>query len=255
MDMKALRDYVTAESSQNMHPNTVLLDITHSLLKARYPEQRFDLFMTVADVKDRLHSKTGTSPDFQDVYLVDNNGRTVAHLNESHRPLGYYSPISGYTLHVVDLNPHSLALNGGLDDTSRVEKFKLSDEEYSKRENTYRKFKEEQLKKNPNWTPFPKPEKAEVTDETGKEEAEGIKVTDRCEVQPGGKRGTVMFVGPIPELPAGFWVGVKLDEPLGKNDGCAKGRRVFECPPNYGVFVRPDKVEVGDFPEEDFEEL
>jgi tubulin-specific chaperone B len=52
-----------------------------------------------------------------------------------------------------------------------------------------------------------------------------IQVGDRCEVDPGAKRGEVKHVGPVEGLPEGHWVGVQLDEPLGKNDGTAKGKK------------------------------
>ena len=76
-------------------------------------------------------------------------------------------------------------------------------------------------------------------------------MNNRCEVTLGGKRGTVRFVGRIPAIAPGFWVGVQYDEPVGKNDGTMKGDRFFECAPKYGGFLRPDKLEVGDYPEED----
>ena len=78
-----------------------------------------------------------------------------------------------------------------------------------------------------------------------------MKVGDRCEVTLGGKRGEVKFVGKIPAIAPGWWVGVQYDEPVGKNDGTVKGNRFFECPPKYGGFLRPDKLQVGDYPELD----
>lgn len=83
-------------------------------------------------------------------------------------------------------------------------------------------------------------------------EERGIKTAARCRLLPDSdaRRGEVMYVGDVSEIPGGIgaWVGVKLDEPTGKNDGIVKGKRYFECAANCGVFVRPERVEVGDFP-------
>lgn len=45
-----------------------------------------------------------------------------------------------------------------------------------------------------------------------------------------------------------------MDEPFGKNNGVCKGTKYFDCMNNYGLFLRPDKIEVGDFPELDLED-
>jgi hypothetical protein len=84
----------------------------------------------------------------------------------------------------------------------------------------------------------------------GIHEAASIKVGERCQVA-GGRRGEVMFVGLVAELPVGLWIGVKYDQPDGKNDGSVKGVRYFECLDKYGGFVRPDACQcigIGDFP-------
>lgn len=80
----------------------------------------------------------------------------------------------------------------------------------------------------------------------------GMNVGDRCQVEPGARRGTVSYVGKVPELNEGYWIGVTFDEPVGKTDGTAKGgKRYFEALPKHGGFVRGKNVEVGDFPERD----
>ena len=43
------------------------------------------------------------------------------------------------------------------------------------------------------------------------------------------------------------WIGIVLDEPTGKNDGSIKDERYFQCEENRGVFVRADRVNIGDF--------
>ena len=64
------------------------------------------------------------------------------------------------------------------------------------------------------------------------------------------RRGTIAFIGPadpLPGLPEAPWIGIALDEPTGKNDGSVKGERYFQCELNKGVFVRADRVVVGNF--------
>lgn len=46
-----------------------------------------------------------------------------------------------------------------------------------------------------------------------------FQIGDRCEVEPGGKRGVIKFVGKAETVAPGFWVGIHYDEPLGKHDG------------------------------------
>eukprot|EP00929_Paragymnodinium_shiwhaense_P048027 TRINITY_DN24348_c0_g1_i1.p1 TRINITY_DN24348_c0_g1~~TRINITY_DN24348_c0_g1_i1.p1 ORF type:complete len:1160 (-),score=239.75 TRINITY_DN24348_c0_g1_i1:122-3601(-) len=55
--------------------------------------------------------------------------------------------------------------------------------------------------------------------------------------------GTVLFVGTT-DFSIGDWVGVCLDDALGKNDGTIKGRQYFECAAGHGILVRPKALEV-----------
>ncbi|EXC48536.1 hypothetical protein L484_000576 [Morus notabilis] len=229
--------------------DSVLLRVTHSNLKTFSSDVRFSLQTTVEGVKDKLWRKCGTSVNSMSLELYDDTNSKISNLSDNSRPLGFYSPLDGYRIHVIDLDPSSVTSGGWLEDTSLVEKYKISDEDYQKRDGTFRKFKEKIASQNPSAFEL------KISDNHMEDISTNIKVGDRCEVEPGAKRGVVKFVGQAESLAPGFWVGVQYDEPLGKHDGIVKGTRYFECPPLHGAMVRPDKVKVGDFPERDpFEE-
>ena len=57
----------------------------------------------------------------------------------------------------------------------------------------------------------------------------------------GVQAGTLMFKGTIKSVP-GFWGGVALDKPEGRNDGSKDGVVYFKCKPNHGIFAPPDKI-------------
>lgn len=97
-----------------------------------------------------------------------------------------------------------------------------------------------------------------ITDDAGMAEIDAM----RLEVGlrgwvPGGPNGgrgcEVKYIGHVPELGLGWWVGVDYDEPLGKNDGSIQGAQYFESDPNHGGFVRPWKLRMGEFDAEDYE--
>ena len=93
--------------------------------------------------------------------------------------------------------------------------------------------------------------------EYGPNSVSGMEVGQRCEVQPGSRRGVVKFVGEIPGLSGGgFWIGISFDEPVGKTDGTVnfgggRTKRYFDAMPKHGSFVRGKNLQVGDFPERD----
>lgn len=224
---------------------SVLLRVTHSNLKSFASDVRFSLQMTIEAVKEKLWKKCGTSVNSMCLELYDDMGAKISDMSDNLRPLGFYSPQDGYRLHVIDLDPSSVTSGGWLEDTSLVEKYKISEEAYNKRNSTFRKFKENYAHQNPS------AHETKSLDNSMEDLCANIKVGDRCQVEPGEKRGVVKFVGRAEALGSGFWVGVQYDEPLGKHDGMVKGTRYFDCPPLHGGMVRPDKIKLGDYPEQD----
>ncbi|XP_066531219.1 CAP-Gly domain-containing linker protein 4 [Hoplias malabaricus] len=58
----------------------------------------------------------------------------------------------------------------------------------------------------------------------------------------GQRTGVVRFYGKTNFAP-GFWLGIELDKPSGKNDGSVGGVKYFSCPPKHGVFAPPSRVQ------------
>ncbi|OCT79519.1 CAP-Gly domain-containing linker protein 4 isoform X1 [Xenopus laevis] len=58
----------------------------------------------------------------------------------------------------------------------------------------------------------------------------------------GQRIGTVRFYGKTSFSP-GFWCGIELDKPHGKNNGSISGVQYFTCPPKHGVFAPPSRVQ------------
>ncbi|NWR89135.1 CLIP4 protein, partial [Furnarius figulus] len=68
-----------------------------------------------------------------------------------------------------------------------------------------------------------------------------IQIGDRVLVV-GQRTGTVRFCGTTKFAP-GFWCGIELDKPHGKNDGSVGGVQYFSCLPRYGIFAPPSRVQ------------
>nr|XP_056709127.1 CAP-Gly domain-containing linker protein 4 [Euleptes europaea] len=68
-----------------------------------------------------------------------------------------------------------------------------------------------------------------------------IQIGDRVLVV-GQRTGIVRFYGTTKFAP-GFWCGIELDKPHGKNDGSVAGVQYFSCLPRYGVFAPPSRVQ------------
>jgi|UPI000581AA77 tubulin-folding cofactor B len=89
------------------------------------------------------------------------------------------------------------------------------------------------------------------SDEYGLDSVAHCQVGQRCQVEPGQRRGEIAFIGKLSQEKPGHWVGVRFDEPVGQNNGVDNGVVFFEAMDRYGAFVRGKKVVTGDFPERD----
>lgn len=188
-----------------------------------------------------------------------------------------YALRSGSELEITDTRPPGMRAD--FTDVSKVEKFELPMQEYEALGDSVLAWK--RRRGLGRFDPNAKSREEVEAERRAKDENEvkekGVQVGKRCRVgRDDGRRGTVRFVGEIEGLGGErevgcTWVGVELDEPVGRNDGSVKVetgegkaevKRVFQCKEKFGVFARPEKIEMGEWPplddlegDEDMEEI
>ncbi|KAF1990688.1 hypothetical protein K402DRAFT_202077 [Aulographum hederae CBS 113979] len=225
-------------------------------------ERRISPSWSVAQFRTRLEPITGVPASAQklSVRVGSQHAFAIETANEETTQLAAFQLPAYAEIYVEDLRPPNARIN--FTDTSNVEKYVMPDTEYESRTDSVLAWKKN--KKLGRFDPNA-PDKEEQKLRALEQEVEerNITLNARARLLPpsDARLGTIAFIGPVPALPAGLWIGVALDEPTGKNDGSVEGERYFECKPKCGVFVRPERVEVGDWGvddlmgEEDLEEI
>ncbi|KAF3403021.1 Cell polarity protein alp11 [Talaromyces pinophilus] len=247
-------------------------------------ERRITPSWSIDQLKGKLETMTGIPPGSQRL-LFKSPGRPDQWIEGEDRLIGEWGLVRGCEIEVHDTRPVAARLN--FTDLSSVEKYELPAEKYESLNNSVLAWKKSQKlgRFDPNAQSPEDLLHQQVAKDIEAIEKKNIKLLARAIILPSSpphiRRGTIRYIGPVTEIPFAplkgkkvttedghplepFWVGIELDEPTGKNDGSIAGKRYFECAgDNRGVFVKPEKVEVGDFPpldldlelDEDMEEI
>lgn len=227
---------------------SINLIVTHNILKLNH-EKRYDDGTTIGNFKNKMVMVCGSNPKDMILQLKDATGEVLKTLQPDDATFAGLGVQNNSYIHIVDTNP-----KGGMAETManfsmgvgpKVEKFEIDEKKYNARDDTFKKFKKNTLRK---FTADKQAEK-EALEKKWEDLSSDWKVGIRCETdKPGFKhRGEIMYIGGI-EGASSVFIGIKLDEPYGKNNGFAKGKQYFQCEPKYGIFMRPTTVKVGDFP-------
>ena len=231
-------------------------------------ERRISLGWTIDQLRHKLEQFTGIPPSQQTLQLFTTATSPTPFTtiragtltdNES-GPLGKLPGLTAYSrIVVIDARPPGAREN--YNDVSQVEKFVMSENDYEKRNDTVLAWKKRNhlgrfaaeggaagSDDNSSTAKQEEIELAEIADR-------GIKVGARCQITEGSRRGTVRYVGKIPEIPRHSqpsytgWESSWMS-PWAKTMDPLRGVRYFQASHNHGAFVKPALVEVGDFPSE-----
>ncbi|CAD2093133.1 tubulin-specific chaperone, putative [Plasmodium vinckei brucechwatti] len=234
----------------------IKVDLIHNLYKnKKWKEIKLNKFDTLNNIKKKIYGHTGTSADNMNLYAYDelNIENTQIFLNNDKLTLNDYGVKDNYIIYIHEINPtfhNDIIYN--IDDEQNLEKLKhlkyqINDEDYDKRQDSFRKFIQK-IKQNQKNTLLKNQEENIQNSNHNLYNQELYKIGSRCRIIIGDRRGTLKFVGHLKNNDI-VYVGVDLDEPLGNSDGFYQKKKLFECKGDkYGYIGNINSVEVGDFP-------
>ncbi|EPS45206.1 hypothetical protein H072_811 [Dactylellina haptotyla CBS 200.50] len=214
-------------------------------------ERRVSSSWTISTLRSKLEPVTGIPPSAQNLSYQPPDMVGATSLGGFDEDTVLISTLNwrNYTkLFVEDARPATSREN--FTDVSQVEKYEMPEEDYAKLSDSVLAWK----KRNQLGRFDPKKNEANANkhlEDQSDVESRGITVGARCIVGDAGgdRRGEIAYVGLVETIPqGGIWIGVRLDEPTGKNDGTMDGKRFFIAGINQGIFVRPSRVMVGEYP-------
>jgi len=222
--------------------------------------------MSIMDLKAKFVMVTGIPAGCQKIEIFDTADKKVCDLDDNDKKLGAYPIEDHYRIHVTSTDPtggvSGFAGITDFNDTTKVQKYEMDDDEYDKMTGTVRDIKRKRKEGIYNEEEMARKAALKAAKEKAIAERQNAAmakatVDSRCKIDAKQsccktpcvpeRRGTLRFKGEVSFAP-GLWAGVELDEPFGKNDGSHDGKRYFTCKPKYGSFVKIDTVTCGDFP-------
>ncbi|XP_032297595.1 tubulin-folding cofactor B [Coturnix japonica] len=238
-------------------PGSVSLSVS-SNLSAFTSLRRYGTELSVAEIKRKLELVVGVSAPWMELELRGAGGEFLARLEPDDALLGSFPVSDGCGLHVGPIVPNVTPMIPNVPHVPfpavLIQLLTPHSAPMSPNGDSVRSFLRRRR-----WGRFDEDAERQRGAEAEQRRAEEAELAaamtpgSRCLVSVPGQpqhRGTIAYVG-LTDFKPGHWVGVRYDEPVGKHDGSVGGRRYFECPHPYGAFVRPQRVTVGDYPEED----
>ncbi len=117
----------------------IKVNLTHNISSSKIPEVRYDVHQTVLSVKENIEKRYGSDVKFMKLVLKDEKGTVITSMEEENRTLAFYGVNNGNILHVVDMNPNSI--HKEIEDLASIEKYTISEEDYNKLSENFRKWK------------------------------------------------------------------------------------------------------------------